>query len=361
MSSLERKAGTGPVSIHDVAAAAEVSIATVSRVMNNLPGVAPDTAARVRKVIERLGYSPNPLAKVLGSGETRVLGLALPRFHGEFMSWLLHGADEEATRLGYHLMMTTITKRDGRDVVGDAPERPGQPAVSQIRGPIVGSKLIDAMAVVITEATDPLIDQVVRTGIPTVVIDTDLSDRGLDSVVLDNDKGTVEAVDHLLRWVEPQKLHFVGGPRGNFDTQRRAAAFSAALAGRGCAVDPEQIAMGDYSVDWGKEWAVRMLQKKALEGGVLAANDKIALGIMRVAEEARIWVPDQLRVVGFNDSELSRVVRPRLSTVALPMHEMGAMAVRMLVRRIEDRTAPARCVKLPTRLTVRESSTAMNF
>ncbi len=345
VSTFERKSATGPISIHDVAAAAEVSIATVSRVMNNLPGVAADTAARVRKVIDRLGYAPNPLAQVLGSGETRVLGLALPRFHGEFMSWLLHGADEEATRLGYHLMMTTIT-RGGN---------------GESRRQIVGSKLIDAMVVVITEAADPLIDQVVKTGLPTVVLDTDLSDRGLDSVVLDNDKGTREAIDHLLRWVEPQKLRFVGGPRGNSDTIRRAAAFTQALEERGCTVDAEQIAMGDYSVEWGKEWAARMLQKKSLEGAVLAANDKIACGIMRVAEEARVWVPDQLRVIGFNDSELSRVVRPRLSTVALPMQEMGATAVRMLVQRIENRDAPAKCVKLPTRLVIRESSTAMNF
>lgn len=357
MSTFERKSGTGHTSIHDVAAAADVSIATVSRVMNNLPGVAPDTAARVRKVIDRLGYSPNPLAKVLGSGETRVLGLALPRFHGEFMSWLLHGADEEATRLGYHLMMTTITRRE----IGDELGGEGAKSRGESRRPIVGSRLIDALAVVITEAADPLIDQVVKTGLPTVVLDTDLSDRGLDSVVLDNDKGTSEAVDHLLRWVEPAKLRFVGGPRGNFDTARRAAAFTAALQERGHDVDPEQIAMGDYSVEWGKEWAARMLKKGALDGGVLAANDKIACGIMRVADEARVWVPDQLRIIGFNDSELSRLVRPRLSTVALPMQELGATAVRMLVRRIEDRNAPARCVKLATRLVIRESSTAMNF
>ncbi|GMV24330.1 MAG: LacI family transcriptional regulator [Phycisphaerae bacterium] len=345
MSSLERKSGTGAASIRDVAAAADVSIATVSRVVNNLPGVAPETAARVRRAVERLGYAPNPLARVLGSGETRVIGLALPRFHGEFMSWLLHGADEEATRLGYHLLVTTVT----RDATGDH------------RRQVVGSKLIDAMLVVITEATDPLIELVAETSLPTVVLDTDLSARGLDSVVLDNDKGTREAVEHLLRWVDPANLWFVGGPRGNSDTLARADAFTAALAERGHTIDPEQISMGEYSVDWGKEWAARMSARGMLGGGVIAANDKIACGIMRVAEEKRVWVPDQLRVVGFNDSELSRVIRPRLSTVALPMQEMGAIAVRMLVQRIDNKEGPGRCVELPTRLVIRESSTAMNF
>ena len=96
-------------------------------------------------------------------------------------------------------------------------------------------------------------------------------------------------------------------------------------------------------------------------GAVLAANDKIACGIMQAANDAGLRVPDQIRIVGFNDSQISRLVRPRLSTIALPMAEMGAMAVRLLVRRIEDRSAEVVCSRLPTKLIVRESSTVVNF
>lgn len=334
-----------PVSIHDVAAAAGVSIATVSRVVNSTGVVAATTAARVREAVEKLGYTPNPLAQVLGSGESRVLGISLPRFHGEFMSRFLSGADEEAARLGYHLIMTTITSRRGR------PARRG----------VVGSGLIDAMIVVLTETDDPLVNTVLEAGIPTVVIDTDLSAKGLDSVVLDNERGTRDALDHLLRWVEPDKLFFVGGPRTNVDASRRAATFEEVLASRGHTPRADQISFGEYSVEWGKEWATRMQHRGMLAGAVLAANDKIACGIMRAAEDARVWVPDQLRVVGFNDSQLSQLVRPRLSTVALPMDDLGALAVRTLVRRIENRDSPATCQRLATKLVVRESSTAMNF
>ena len=333
------------MSIHDVAAAAGVSIATVSRVVNSTGVMAAATAARDREVVHRLGYSPIPLAQVLGSGESHVLGIALPRFHGEFMSRLLSGADEEAAKLGYHLIMTTITSRSERQAG---------------RG-IMGSGLIDAMMVVLTETDDPLASTVLDSGIPTVVIDTDLSSKGLDSVVLDNERGTRDALDHLLRWVEPDKVFFVGGPRTNFDSARRAAAFEDVLIGRGVTPRVDQVSYGDYSVDWGKEWATRMHQRGLLAGAVLAGNDKIACGIMRAAEDARVWVPDQLRVVGFNDSQISRLVRPRLSTVALPMDDLGALAVRTLVRRLENRSAPATCQRLATRLVVRESSTAMNF
>lgn len=328
-----------------MARAAGVSIATVSRVVNDSPSVAAPTAARVREAIRRLNYVPNPLAQVLSSGESHVIGLALPRFHGEFMTWLLHGADEEATSLGYHLMMTTIaTDPAGR-------RRPR----------IIGSGLIDALLVVITDPDDPFTHDVLASGLPTVVLDTDMSAQGLDSVILDNEKGTREAVDHLVRWVEPSAIQFVGGPPRNFDTIRRAKGFVEALAARGHSVTPDQITMGDYSFEWGKEWAIRMHQRKLLSGAVIAANDKIACGIMRVAEDAGIRVPDQLRVVGFNDSQISRLVRPQLSTVALPMAEMGAAAVKLLVRRIEQKTDEVVCNKLPTRLIVRESSTARNF
>lgn len=341
----DEKPGTGSSSIRDVAAAAGVSIATVSRVVNDSSHVSPNTAAKVRDAIKQLGYVPNPLAQAFSSRASHVIGLALPRFHGEFMTWLLHGADEEATRLGYHLMMTTIaTSVDGHR-----------------RRRIVGSGIIDALLVVITEAEDPLAEDVVASGIPTVVLDADMSYQGLDSVVLDNERGTSEAVEHLLRWVKPADLSFVGGPKANFDTSQRARIFTEALAKLGHEVTPDQVALGDYSLDWGKEWAIRMLRHQRLHGAVLAANDKIACGIMRVAEDSGINVPDRLRVVGFNDSQISRLVRPRLSTVALPMAEMGATAVRLLVRRLEDPSAEVVCAKLPTRLIVRESSTAMNF
>ena len=324
---------------------AGVSIATVSRVVNESTLVAPATAAKVRKAIQKLGYVPNPMAQVLRSRESHVIGLALPRFHGEFMTWLLHGADEEATQLGYHLIMTTIAM----DTDGHRRRR------------IIGSKIIDALLVVISESDEQFAQDVLAAGLPAVVLDADLSGQGLDSVVLDNERGTVEAVEHLLRWVEPGALYFVGGPRTNFDTNQRAKAFTSALESHGWKVRPDQVSLGDYSMEWGKEWAIRMLGRGKLAGAVLAANDKIACGILHAAEDAKVVVPDQLRLVGFNDSQISRLVRPRLSTVALPMAEMGATAVRLLVRRIEDRSAEVVCNKLPTKLIVRESSTAMNF
>lgn len=334
------------VSIRQVAAAAGVSIATVSRAINTPSSVAEPTLSRVRAAIAELGYAPNPLAQALMAGESRVLGIALPWFHGEFMTRLLQGADEEATRLGYHLLVTSMTRQQA----------------SRRKDRILGTGLIDGVIVFIDDPHDPLVTDVVESQSPAVVIDTDLSSHGIDSVVFDNQRGTREAVEHLLRWVDPSRCYFVGGPKGNVDAMERAAAFQAVLAERGHICRPDQVAFGEYSISWGKEWAIRAHQQRHLDqSAVLAGNDEIACGVLRAAEAARLWVPDQVRLVGFDDTRLSSLVKPALSSVALPLEDMGAAAVRALVARMERRASPATCTKLATRLVVRESSTAMTF
>lgn len=338
--------GKPSASIRQVAAYAGVSIATVSRAINSPEAVSQPTLTRVREAIDKLGYVPNPLAQALMAGESRLIGIALPWFHGEFFTRMLQGADAEATRLGYHLLVTATTVEN----TGARRER------------VLGTGLIDGMIVMIDDPNDQLAQDVIESSLPAIIIITDFSEKGVDSVVLDNERGTREAVEHLLRWVDPGKCYFVGGPHNNRDTVERAKTFQAALSAHGHTVGPDQISFGDYSAAWGKEWAMRTHQRRALEGaGVLAANDEIACGIMRAAESQRLWVPDQVRIVGFDDTRLASFMRPTLSSVTLPMEDVGATAVRALIKRIENREAPATCQRLATRLVVRESSTAMTF
>jgi DNA-binding LacI/PurR family transcriptional regulator len=333
-------------SIRQVAAEAGVSIATVSRAINTPEAVSQPTLARVREAIDKLGYVPNPLAQALMAGESRLIGIALPWFHGEFFTRMLQGADAEAIRLGYHLLVTAMTREHN----------------TTRRDRVLGTGLIDGMIVMIDDPHDPLAADVMRSSLPSVIIDTDFTPQGFDSVVLDNERGTREAVEHLLRWVDPSKCYFVGGPAANRDALERAKTFQTALEARGHTVTADQVIFGEYSAAWGKEWAMRMHQRKALEGaGVLAANDEIACGVLRAAESQRLWVPDQVRIIGFDDTRLASFMRPTLSSVTLPMEEVGATAVRALLRRIESRDAPAVCHRLATRLVVRESSTAMTF
>lgn len=332
-----------PCSIQDVADAAGVSTATVSRVLNNADLVAPATAAKVQDAVKSLGYKPNLFAQGLMTRKSHVLGIALPDIFGEFYSELLRGADAEAHRLGYNLLVSS-----------EAHTR-----VEQERRGSLAFGLIDGMAVMLTEPNEPLWKESLSSSMPMVVVDADLRDQGIDSIVVDNASGTREAMVHLLESVPPQRCYFVGGPRENFDSQQRAQAFADTLArgGQPHTLRTDQVVHGDYSLDWGERWATEMHSRGTLAGaGVLAGNDEIALGILQTARQLGVDVPRQLKLVGFDDTRLASLVRPSLSTVRVPLAEVGAAAIRALVDRIDDPERLPRTVTLATKLVVRESS-----
>jgi LacI family transcriptional regulator len=333
-----------PASIQDVAASAGVSTATVSRVLNNASLVAPATAKRVLDAIKDLGYKPNLFAQGLMTRKSHVLGIALPDIHGEFYSELLRGADAEARRLGYHLLVSS--EAHSRD--------------EQNRQGSLAFGLIDGLAVMITEPNEALWKEAQAVSLPLVVLDADLHERGFDSIVVDNATGTREATKHLLDAnppYAPDRCYFVGGPKENFDTRERAHVFLQTLKEAGVEPSNDQSSFGDYSLTWGERWATDAHRRGLLKGaGVLAGNDEIALGILQTARQLGVRVPEDLRIIGFDDTRLASLVRPSLSTVRVPLADVGAAAVRSLVERIGSPDKKAGVTSLATKLVVRESS-----
>lgn len=314
----------------------------------NSPGlVAPATAARVQAVIAELGYSPNPFAQGLITRASAVLGIVLPDIHGEFYSELLRGADTEARKLGYHLLVSSEPRQNGDGAAPQGESRHG--------GMPFG--ILDGIAVMIADANNSFSIKARQSPLPTVVLDTDMAGRGVDSVVVDNTEGTRQAVEHLLERVGPERLSFVGGPEENFDTRGRAKAFRDALAAAGHGARPDQVTFGTYTSEWGERWTRDRLRDGNLRGaGVLAANDEIAVGIMQTAMAAGVKVPQELKIIGFDDTRLATMMRPALSSVRVPMADVGAAAIRLLVHRIADQDTPVSCVHLPAKLVIRESS-----
>jgi LacI family transcriptional regulator len=323
-----------PASIEDVAAAAAVSTATVSRLLNNPEMVAAETAVRIQKAIRDLGYRPNRFAQGLMTKKSRVLGILLPDLHGEFYSALLRGANEQAHRRGYHLLVSS------------------EAAGAEMPAPF---GLIDGLAVMITEPNEQLWQEARQTGVPVVVLDTDPGEPKVDSVLIDNSAGAAEATEHLLESVPPGRCYFVGGPKDNFDTRQRARAFDDVLALRAHRARPDQAGFGEYSFDWGAQWA-RTAAPPGWPIGVLAGNDEIAYGVMHALAEQGRACPKDVKIVGFDDTRLASLLRPRLSTVRVPLAEVGAAAVDALIERLEKPDAKGKSVRLMTRLVVRESS-----
>lgn len=328
------------ISIRDVAKAARVSTATVSRVLNKPDLVARDTAERVQRAISDLSYHPNIFAQGLMTRKSRLIGVALPDLHGEFYSEILRGADSQSRQLGYHLLVSSEVNDGEGGLVGS---------------PAAG--LIGGVVVMVTEPNQRLWREARSAEVPVVVIDRDVHESGVDCVLIDNERGTREAVEHLLESVPPAQCVFVGGPETNFDTRQRSGVFEQVLQERGHKLHLGQIVFRDYSVEWGQRAGADLFKterKRPL--GVLAGNDEIAFGVMRAAQDAGLTVPGDVRIVGFDDSRLSNLMHPRLSSVRVPRAEVGAAAVATLTRRIDNPDATAQTTVLPTSLVVRESS-----
>ncbi len=330
------------ISIQDVADAAKVSTATVSRVVNNPELVATATAERVQDAIKELGYRPNLLARGLMTRKTRVIEIALPDIHGEFYSGVLRGADAEARELGYHLLISAEPHSGRQD---------------GLQG-LVAYGLISGMVVMITEPNATLRHEAESLDVPVVLIDSEAEGGTADTVTFDNVTGTREATKHLLGSTRPERCYFVGGPPENFDTRVRAETFASILADAGSPAREEQLAFGAYDVDFGSRWLSERLDSGAdLRGSaILAGNDEIAYGIVHVAQERGISIPETLRVIGFDDTRLATLLRPALSSVRIPMEDVGAAAVRTLIRRIQEPEAPVIRQKYPSELVIRASS-----
>ncbi len=334
------RGGRNGVSIRNVAERSGVSIATVSRALNTPERVSPATARKVQKAVDELGYRPNLFAKGLLTRRSRVIGVSLPDIYGDFYSELMRSADDRARELGYHVLVSSNAHRPE-----DGPAN------------AFALDLADGLIVMLTERSRVDLDAIAQLALPTVVMGIDRPGVAVDTISFDNVSGAIAAVAHLLEGTPASKCYFVGGHVGNLDSDERTAAFVEGLRRDGRQPAPEQIAHGEYSFDWGWDWAERMIKRNKLHGAaVLAGNDEIAIGIANAARDHGLSLPGDLRLVGFDDSHLSSFLRPKLSSVRLPVADMGAEAVNALIRRLESPGSAPRHARLATSLVVRDSS-----
>ena len=337
------------VSIRNVADLSGVSIATVSRVLNNPDLVARTTTEKVQRAVRELGYRPNLFAKSLLSKRSRVIGVSLPDIHGEFYAELMHAADRRARELGYHLLVSAGAHNpingDDRGVGGL-----GGNAGFAI-------DIVDGLIVMLTERSRSDIEAIGNLNLPVAVIGCDRPGAQVETITYANELGAQQATAHLLEGTPPERCYFVGTHKGNLDSDDRARAFDATLRAHGSEPRADQIAYGAFTFEWGWDWAVQKIEAGGLAGAaVLAANDEIAVGIANAAREHGLETPRDLRLVGFDDSRICTLLRPEISSVRVPIPELAAEAVDGLIRRIETPEREPKHTRLATRLVIRDSS-----
>lgn len=325
----------GRVSMADVAQRAGVSGQTVSRVVNASPRVDPDTRARVEAAMTELGYRPHRAARALRTGRTQTIGLVVSTLASVGNTRMLQAVADAAAARGYALTVVTL---GAAGPVAAAFERLAEQGVDG--------------AIVLNEATERVRGADVRAaGLRLVVVDSPRDER-FGVVETDHAAGAASAVDHLLGRGHAT-VHHLGGPEGSFAAGERERGWREALAAAGAPAPP--VVRGDWTSASGFAAASALLSAGAT--AVFAANDQMALGVLRAVAESGRAVPGDVSVVGFDDIADAADYRPPLTTVRQDFDALGARAVAALVDGIEA-GAPASFETVPTRLVVRESTAA---
>jgi DNA-binding LacI/PurR family transcriptional regulator len=332
----------GAVSIRDVAAAAGVSVATVSRVLSPATADVPmrkETRDRVERAIDQLGYRPNDLARALLQQRTAAIGLVVPDISNPYYPPLVRGVEDEASSHGYRVVLCN-TDRD--------PAKISEYLETLIKTRVDGIVVAGGGWADVPDRTAVL--DTYRTGL--VVVGRHATAH--PSVRIDNMAASREAAEHLLR-LGHRRFAFLAGPASSTTVQDRVLGYRDALEAVGLPGCEQVVRYGEFTEESGYAATRELLGGSPPPTALLCANDRIALGAYAAAADGGRCVPDDVSVVGFDDTPIARYVRPTLTTVAIPTYEIGRAAMRLLLAQFEGSTPP-QLETLPTRLVVRGSA-----
>ena len=331
------------VTIGSVAEQARVSKMTVSRVIDERPGVAPRVRARVQRVIDELGYVPSARARSLAIGRGNVIGLILPDIVSEWTTPLLLGVGEAAEALGFQILVRTTGR--GQTYTSDAPDL------------LTGSDLAEGVIVNSWRVPVEFAQRVARRRGAIVVIDGYARAADVPWVSAADRTGAREATLYLAG-LGHRRLGFIGGGREPYLAQERLAGFREGLAAAGLRAEAGLVRQGHFTREGGYACALRLLRLPEPPTAILAANDPMAVGVLQAAHELGLRLPEALSVVGFDDT-LAAGTYPALTTVARDYKEMGRAAMRLLAFQLNG-PSPAEAepaqIDVPTRLVVRQST-----
>lgn len=330
-----------PITIADVAAAAKVSKTTVSRVLNGKGELDASTAARVRAVIDQLGYVPSARAVGLARGRTRVVGVLVPSLTWPWMGDVLQGACDVLETERYGLLLFTCNR--------------GEESMRQFNAQ-VSAKSFDGLLVIEPEGTLDYIAGLHARGLPVVMIDDrDVQPGQIPSVGTTNFTGAQSAARHLLEIGRTRPL-VITGPERFGCTVQRLEGFAKEFAEAGHPIPPQNVHIGDFTFDSGVD-GVRHSASSDFDA-VFAHNDLSAGGALQAVLDSGRRVPQDVAIVGFDDLRMAATTQPPLTTVHQPLREMGESAARILLSHFEGAPLPNRPTVIPSRLVTRASTTA---
>ncbi len=335
--------------INDVARLSNVSRQTVSRVINNKGEVSEATRQRVLAAITELGYHPNALARSLVTDRTQVIGLVLPNIDHPYFPLIARGVEDAASDLDYSVFLCNAAGDYDRELR----------VLRRLRG-----NRVDGVIIFNSHLTDEEIEQAVGNGCPVVLVNREVPDQRGTVVWPGYEQGGYLAAKHLIDIGRQRIAYFGPADESNVDTDKLAG-FRRALAEVQLEVKPNYIIRAASTqklgfmdrIQNGTEVISRALNDGITFDGICASNDLLAIGAIRALAAQGIRVPQDVAVIGFGASNVSSIVVPQLSTISMPLHEMGVAAFQALLGRLVNQQSDPHTVQIKPTLIIRASST----
>ncbi|QAT43367.1 LacI family DNA-binding transcriptional regulator [Aminipila luticellarii] len=309
------------ITIKEIAEEAQVSIATVSMVLNKKDKkISEATRKKIHAIAQKYNYTPNTMARSLITRQTRTIGLIIPDIVNPFFPEIARGVEDKASEFGYSVIYCNTDdkiKREDKYIN------------------VLTEKMVDGIIFAHSSDRQLGFDSLDKCKVPILLIDRDYENRNvIGRVVVDNREGAYMATSYLLDRGY-RKIAYIAGSITTTTARGRLEGYNQALAEREIPVNEHYIKVGEYKLQWGVEAADQLLHEKEPIDAIFCGNDLIAIGAIRKLKECGLRVPEDIGIVGFDDIYLASLVEPPLTTIKQPNYEMGYKAAELLIKNIE--------------------------
>jgi LacI family transcriptional regulator len=312
------------VNIHEIARRANVSVATVSRALNKNGKVNEHTRQKVLQIANEFNYKPSSIARGLSKSRTDTIGVILPGLAGEFFMDILQGIDEEAYRNNRYVMVSSSHSK--RNIVETLLE-------------FMASGRVDGVILMAPQMNTELIDLIKKSKRPIVLLNASADVVPSVSFNINNYQGAYGMIQHLIRHGF-KNIAMILGPEGNYDAEERFRGYKGALKDHDMPFHSELVVGGDFSPRSGYYGCMRLMSASQKPDAIFTANDMMAVGVYQAVRDSNLSIPRDIAVAGFDDIYLSRIMSPRLTTVHVPIIELGNKAVKYVLTMINGQVNP---------------------
>lgn len=331
------------LTIRDIAKLSGVSITTVSKIINNKDeSISEKTRNRVKQIMAEHDYEPSSIAQSLVTKKTKSLGVVIPDIRNPFFPEMIRGAEDMAHEKGYSLIICNTDDDESKEVT----------YLNALK-----KNFVDGIIFAASSIKSSTIDKLLKGSLPIINIDRRVDLHNITSkIFVHNDQGGYMATEHLIR-KGCKAIAFISGAETSPSSNDRYKGFLKAMADNEMPVDTERCYFGKFNSDFGYETTRRLLQSGKVDG-IFCASDLIALGAMRAVMEAGLRIPEDVKVIGFDDIYVAKYFNPPLTTIRQPIYQIGYQASRELIDSIEskDKFTELRQIMLEVELIERSST-----